>query len=454
MKTKNAKELFSFFIVVIALFTSCQKEVNQQPVSQSTVSDAQANCSQNDKAQVAIDWYKLQLQMILHANPAYPAVPINRFFGYEGISLFEAARFEMRNSISLHKQLNEMPVMPLPEDGKKYSWVIAANAAMANITRDLFPGLTTANHTSIDSLEKIYNDKITAIEGADVVARSQAFGDSVASAIFNWAKTDNFSHVNDPYTSPVGAGLWVPTPPLYLPAGAPYTGNCRTFLRRNMQGTTIPPLFKYSTDKNSAFYKIANQVYNISQSLTNDQKNIALFWNDVGMGIGYTPMGHNISIITQILTKTKANLATAEEAYVKAGIAMWDATIVCWRSKYKYNLVRPVTYIQQNISSTWTPFIVTPNFPEYPAAHAMITSSVMTALTSVFGRNYSFTDHTYDFLGYPARSYASFEQAANECGISRVYGGIHYRPSAELGHMYGNIIGVEAAAVQLTYYHW
>ena len=71
-------------------------------------------------------------------------------------------------------------------------------------------------------------------------------------------------------------------------------------------------------------------------------------------------MGHNISIITQILQNSGASLATAEEAYLKAGIALWDATIVCWRSKYKYSQLRPVTYIQQNINSTWLPLLTTP----------------------------------------------------------------------------------------------
>ena len=118
--------------------------------------------------------------------------------------------------------------------------------------------------------------------------------------------------------------------------------------------------------------------------------------------------------------------------------------------QYKYNQLRPVTYIRQNIDSTWVPLLTTPPHPEYPAAHAFITSSIMEVLSSLLGTHYSFTDHTYDFRGFPSRSYDSFEDVANECGMSRVYGGIHYKPSVDIGHLYGQLIGKDAAAVQLT----
>ena len=165
MKTKiflNAKELSAFLIIVVSLFTSCKKDMNAEKSIQNIPLNAQTELSQKDNASVAIDWYNLQLQMILQANPAVSPLAANRLFGYTGISLCEAARFEISNSISLQKQLNEMPLMPVPDDNKKYSWVVSANEAMANITRDLFPALTSANHASIDSLEKAYNDKFTA----------------------------------------------------------------------------------------------------------------------------------------------------------------------------------------------------------------------------------------------------------------------------------------------------
>jgi hypothetical protein len=425
-----------FVLTVILIFAGCKKP----PLGIGPF---------KDDATVATDWYKLQLKMILRANPAAPNFAVNHLFAYSGISLFEASRFEVEDSRSLQGQLSQMPAMPELQNDKKYSWVIAANAAMANITRDLFPVKNSANTASIDSLEKIYHDKYAASLGADVVSLSETFGDSVASYIFNWSKSDLANHASDAYTPPVFQGAWVPTPPAFAAAATPYAGNCRTFMPVFSTGTTAPPPFAYSEDVSSDFYKMVNNDYTISKSLTTDQKNIALFWNDVGAGIGYTPMGHSISILTQILDNKNASLATAAVAYSKAGIALWDAQVVCFRSKYQYNQLRPVTYIQKNIDSAWLPLISTPPHPEYPAAHAFLTTAFMEVLASVFGSNYSFTDHTYDFRNLPARSYTSFEQIANECGQSRVYGGIHYQPSVAAGHASGKLIGNAAASLHL-----
>jgi len=451
IKTLNSP--FNFFrrgtvfllVAIIVFFASCQKD-GRFPVSDG----GKIIPVYNDEATVATDWYKLQLRMILQASPAKSNLATIRLFAYSGISLFEASRFEILGSKSLQSQLYQMPVMPVPDKGKKYSWVIAANAALASITRDMFPGINAANSASIDSVEKIYVDKVSGNEGTEVITRSQAFGDSVASAIFNWSKSDLFNHASDPYTPPVFPGAWIPTPPAFAAAAGPHFGDCRTFMNVFAQGTSAPPPFAYSEDPNSDFYKMVNNDYEISKTLTTDQKNIATFWNDVGAGVGYTPMGHCISILTQILDNSNASLATADVAYAKAGIAMWDASIVCWRSKFKYNQIRPVSYIQQHIDLGWLPFIGTPPHPEYPAAHAFITSSVMETLTSVFGKRYSFTDHTYDFLNYPSRHYNSFDDAALECGQSRVYGGIHYQPSVDAGHTDGGLIGKAASAIDVT----
>ncbi|MEO5593855.1 MAG: vanadium-dependent haloperoxidase [Chitinophagaceae bacterium] len=442
----NVKNIFTiYFIATILLLGGCGKS-SDKPLQNS----GEGTLTSKDDATVATDWYKLQLHLVLRSNPAVANLGASRMFAYSGIALFEAARFERDVSQSLQTSLYQMPVMPATEKNKTYSWVIAANAAMAGITRNLFPALTTAFSASVDSLEKIYRDKFTASMGADIVTRSEAFGDSIAARIINWSGTDLYNHSNDPYTIPVFAGAWIRTPPAFAAAATPYAGNCRTFLYINATGTTGAPPFAYAENPSSDFYKMVNNVYQASKSLTADQKNIALFWNDVGAGTGYTPTGHCISIITQILDSTHASLAAAGIAYAKTGIALWDASIVCWRSKYLYNQIRPVSFVQQHIESPWLPLLTTPAHPEYPAAHAFITSSIMEVMGSMFGDNYGFTDHTYDFRNYPARSYTSFEQASNECGQSRLYGGIHYQPSIDSGHVAGQFIGRAVAALRLS----
>jgi hypothetical protein len=139
-----------------------------------------------------------------------------------------------------------------------------------------------------------------------------------------------------------------------------------------------------------------------------------------------------------VLAKDNNALDKALLASAKLGICLNDATISCLQTKYTYNLLRPVTYIRATLGQpTWTPLIPTPAHPEYSAAHATVSSAAAEALTEVFGPDYAFTDQSYVQFGLSARSYTSFEQAGVEAGISRLYGGIHYRASCEKGQMQG-----------------
>jgi hypothetical protein len=241
----------------------------------------------------------------------------------------------------------------------------------------------------------------------------------------------------------------VPTPPAFANGVQPYVGNARPLLTSSFNN--LAPAFPtpYSETVGSPFFKIVKKVYDVSQALTAEQKNIALFWVDQGNGIGYTPAGHDFSIVTQALIKTNADLATAAETYAKAGIAEREATIVCFKSKYTYNLVRPVTYIRKIIDPNWLPFIVTPPHPEYPAAHSFVTGSVMQATAEVLGSYVHFTDHTYDFRGWTPRTYYSLFSAGEEAGISRLYGGIHYLPSINMGLILGHHLGSTIGGIRL-----
>jgi hypothetical protein len=182
------------------------------------------------------------------------------------------------------------------------------------------------------------------------------------------------------------------------------------------------------------------EVYQTSQNLTQEQTDIALFWAD-DPGRTATPPGHSIAVLTQILEQENATLALSAEAYARVGIAVTDAFIGCWHAKYTYNLVRPVTYIQQLTVESWMPLVNTPPFPEYPSGHSVQTGAAAVVLAGMFGEEYSFTDHTHDTLGLAARSFASFTEMANEAALSRLYGGIHYRAAIELGLEQGTCIG-------------
>jgi len=140
-------------------------------------------------------------------------------------------------------------------------------------------------------------------------------------------------------------------------------------------------------------------------------------------------------------------------ANAKVGIALHDAGIGCWNSKYYYNLERPQTYINRLIDPTWKPNLdnpltgdkgITPSFPAYPSGHATFSSASAEVLASVFGYSYGMTDNCHknrpEFSGYP-RTYSSFYEMALENAWSRVPLGVHFRMDAEEGVRYGTEIG-------------
>jgi membrane-associated phospholipid phosphatase len=97
--------------------------------------------------------------------------------------------------------------------------------------------------------------------------------------------------------------------------------------------------------------------------------------------------------------------------------------------------------INNYVDEQWTPLLQTPPFPEYPSGHSVISTSAAEVLTSIFGANFAFADSVEVPFGLPVRSFPSFEAAANEAAISRLYGGIHYRQAIEEGQKQGRQVG-------------
>jgi len=125
-------------------------------------------------------------------------------------------------------------------------------------------------------------------------------------------------------------------------------------------------------------------------------------------------------------------------AYAVTGICNSDPCISCWKTKYTYNLVRPITYIRNVIGyTTWNSLLTTPAHPEYSSAHAVLSTATSDAFTALFGNIGSFTDHTYDYLGFAPRTFASFRAIGEDAANSRLYAGIHYQPSIDTGMMQG-----------------
>jgi hypothetical protein len=242
---------------------------------------------------------------------------------------------------------------------------------------------------------------------------------------------------------------WVPTSLIRLQQAPmlPDWGKVRPFAMPSAAATDPGPHPEFSEEPGSAFHRFAQEVHEIGKSLTDEQRLIAGFWSDDPM-LTFTPAGHWISIVLQIAERGAMPVEVISATLAKLGVAQADAFIACWDTKFRYNLLRPVTYIRRHIDKAWEPLLITPPFPEYTSGHSTQSGAAAVVLTSVFGENFAFEDDTHVAEGLPVRSFPSFAAAAEEAAISRLYGGIHFRFGNEGGLRQGRAVGAYAAALR------
>jgi hypothetical protein len=328
---------------------------------------------------------------------------------------------------------------------------------MATILKLLYPTNTNISidyEKSIDSLYEEFLAENTKGLKTEIVDRSVNFGKSLATAIFEWAKLDGGNEAflqpfDTSFIFPSGDSYWVPPVkgqtvskyPLH-----PHWGENRTFSYANGQ-MPIPSISVYSKGTSSDYYKMYYAIYAQSKNLTKTDKEIAAWWADDPTET-FSPPGHSFNLATQVNKITNTDLMKAAETYARVGMAVADAFICCWKTKYKYFNERPSTYIRSVIDTSWTPFWPEPPFPAFPSGHSTQASATATVLTSLYGENFSFTDNTHEgALRYPffepmtSRSYNSFWESAQETGFSRLLGGIHTEQDNVTGLEEGSKIG-------------
>lgn len=378
----------------------------------------------------------------------------SRIYAYSSIAGYEAAIANDPNFRSLAGQANGLTPLPKPAVDQEYCFPLASVHAMLKVGRAMIFSEETIDEF-VAKIEAEYKD--LGIPRA-VFDRSIAYGDAVADHILAWAKEDNYSQTRSApkYTITDDPSKWQPTPPAYIDGIEPSWNKIRPFVLDSAQQFVPPPPTAFSTDENSLFYKETMEVYNAlqigSESELAERQEIASFWdcnpyvmNQIGHVMfadkKITPGGHWINIVRIAAKQANSNFAASASAYALTSMALADGFISCWDEKYRSNLIRPETVINKYIDKEWKPLLQTPPFPEYTSGHSVISRAAAVALTSIYGDNFSFTDDSEEEFGLTIRSYDSFMQASSEAAISRLYGGIHYRPAIDNGVAQGEKVG-------------
>jgi hypothetical protein len=390
-------------------------------------------------ADVAVAWARLLYERIAYERLSPPVAA--RLIGYAQVALYEAVVPGIPGGRSLGGQLNDLSVLPAIDPGASYHWPTAANSALAVTLRRHFDPASSQTLTAIAALEDRLAEPARRALPRETFVSSVAHGQAVAAALLRWAAADGYGALTHcPYAPPAGDGVWVPTPRTFFPALQACWSRLRPFALPAGDACAAPPPPAYSTDPRSAFHAEAREVYDTGRALTAEQRAIATFWSDDPLRTG-TPPGHSLLLAAQVIEQHALPLDVAAEALARTGIAVADGFIACWHTKFRYNLLRPVTYVRQVIGDRgWLPLLPTPPFPEYTSGHSVQSAAVAHVLTEQLGAR-AFADDTHARLGFPPRRFSDFHAAAREAAISRLYGGIHFRSAIERGLEQGACVG-------------
>ncbi|WP_431299336.1 vanadium-dependent haloperoxidase [Tabrizicola sp. BL-A-41-H6] len=401
---------------------------------------------------VVVTWYRLILELVRHTATYSPPVA-SRAFAYIGITAHEAMASGNSALRSLAGQVNGLTGLPARAPGD-HDEACVLHAALAASAKNFFSNTGPTGQRAMGAMtDRMAGKAMDGIAG-DVVARSTAHGEAIAAHILQWSQSDGGATIENmgfptSYTPGTNPQDWVPTS-LVRQQQAPLLpnwGKVRPFAMPTGDACSLPAPPAYSEDPASPFFLAAKEVYDTVTNLTDEQRLIARFWSDDPM-LSPTPPGHWIAIVLDIAERDALPADRISEILAKLGITMADAFIGCWAAKFEYNLLRPITYIRRHIDPKFDPILNTPPFPEYPSGHSTQSGAAATVLSAAFGDDFAFEDHTHEDEGLPVRSFSSFWAAAEEAGISRLYGGIHYRFGVEQGLTQGRCIGAYAAALK------
>lgn len=430
----------NFIAMALLLLAACTKDER----SISELSKASAESSK-----VATDWMALSLQLTSE-TPGYTSPIATRVFAYLGIAIYETVSLGIDGQPSLQGKINGLPIQSLPilYDGGEVNWSLAVNECMNFLFKKYYRNAPPAGIKKIQDLYLIHKAKVPDHMNQSIISRSTQYGEMMGKAIYDYSITDGqedafLNNYPTNYSVPTGQGLWSPTSGQLKKPLLPYWGEVRTFLTLPIETElTSPP--EYSTETNSAFYSYALDVRNRVKNLDEPVVNMVKYWND-DQERSLSVSGHIMSILNDVLIREDKDLAYAARAFAKLGIGLHDATVASWKLKYKYNMLRPETYIKENIDKYFITLINSQSTPEYSASPSAVAMTGSEILSQIFGYNYAFTDRTHEFRkdidGTP-RSFKSFQHMAEEINMSNLYGGINYRFSLEAGQKQGTEIGI------------
>jgi hypothetical protein len=445
-------------LVIIPKLGNCANDIVWKSNETSFLSISKKPSSYNND--VVIAWNRLFFKICQHTN-GYRVTVAVRALAYMNWAAYESVVPSMAHYHSIAAQKKDI-VLPSFDDTDNTHWALCVNEVYRKSLKHFFPKMDISQHQLVDSLSTFFEKKYVYDCDSITQFQSKSLGLAVTQSIIDYSAFDNgaFTYLdNKPYSYhiniPKGKGLWEPTSPDYLYALTPYWGKVRPILVDEKMITFRKPI-DYSEDAKSEFYNQAYEVYKASNNITDEECWISEFWSDDIQFFTIDAGSRFAAIACQLLEEKNVNLEESLFLLTKLSIGLFDGSILCWKEKYYYNVLRPVTYIQANIEHEWLTNLndrrkngikdmgITPAHPSYPSGHSVFSAVAATIFETYFGADFKFTDNTHkdrkDMKGTP-RSFNNFDEMMIENAYSRISLGVHYRMDCDEGIRIGQLVG-------------
>lgn len=383
----------------------------------------------------------------------------SRIFVYPNIAAYEILAQKSKKLKTLVGTVNQLQAIPKAEDNQNINLELSALIAHMEMSKTLIFSEDKMSALQ-DSLYMVWGKT-----NKEEFQKSKTYALDVVNHIKQYMSKDNYSQTRTMSKFTVDTddtSRWQPTPPSYMDGIEPHWNQIRPFLLESAEQFKPAKHPEFSLKPGSQFHTELMEVYNVSKEITkngdeSEEIAIARFWDCnpfVSVTRGHfmfatkkiSPGAHWIGITKIASRKTKLNVEETVNAYTKTSLAIADAFISCWDEKYRSNLIRPETIINQNLDPDWLPILQTPPFPEYTSGHSVVSGAASVILTEIFGDDFYFEDDTELQFGLPVRNFKSFYAASTEAAVSRLYGGIHYRAAIDNGLKQGKNLGHFAAS--------
>jgi hypothetical protein len=438
---KRISTLLLFFALLLPF--ACKKEV----VSPSETVSLRRK-SADYRGDMIHEWMELGYQMA--KDNFFFGPHAARTYGYLGLTAWESVYGGVPGGRSMEGQINDYEAAVIDTD-KEYDWGIVLCSAMRTVVPVLIEDISAAQRGQVEVLADLQESQMMAQDvPEDVRYNSKDLGLRIGQQIIKRIQRDGRDVIRNivpvlPARDAEHPWYWEKTGG--FDAVEPMWSTLRTFVVDNSQSCEAEVPLSYSTDPNSAFFKEAKEVFDMPR--TNENKAIAYHWEN-GPGRTCSPACHWVSITQQLLKTADRNLAESAKAYALVGFAAADGFSVAWYLKYKYNILRPITYIREQFDANYEPMLGTPPYPDYTSGSSTIGGAAPVVLASIFG-NVGFVDKTH--LGsplytpdggpfiLPERSFLSLSAAGEEQAESRIIGGVHFRRACALGLVSGRCVG-------------